>query len=246
MIRETPWHLRKPDHEHYRVFRNLVEIHAITQGWLSTIEKDQKRHTYLMPRVQTQNIDENLWMLEKLSSTYTPEDLDRLLDDQTPDELLGKLEKTIWIVHAWTLTELKKQTSAEEQSALGNLLEQSSWKSGRDCAQNRWKSLVEKPRESLQSLIHCFMDSPMHLHAERSPFLIRRATDSEVTLELLSCPHQSLFPEVRAQAVDLCALHTHWMRGFVYTLNTQAVADYHPSTGEKINCVLNWKKNLSH
>ena len=49
--------------------------------------------------------------------------------------------------------------------------------------------------------------------------VIRRALSDELMLESGYCPHRSPLPEVQDVADDLCAFHTHAIRGFAQALN---------------------------
>lgn len=165
-------------------------------------------------------------MLEAITRTTLPTELETLLDDSTPEELLSRLEYTIWAMQAWTYSNIFQKTPANERDALRNALEQSSWKAGRQCGQDRWAKLPKRYRNDIRDLLRTLQDSPLSGYPHRKAFLILRGTPQVVQLELLSCPHTSPYHEVQAIASPLCELHSHWMRGFLYGIHHQTLLEH--------------------
>jgi len=225
-MRENPWHIRRPTTEHYQRFRNLIDLHQLTCTWLEDLNLDQPTTPHQIKRVGIPGIAESLRVLENLTSRTVPKDLEDFLDESYPDELLDKLQQTIWVMHSWSLRSIFEQTPRDEWAALRNVLEQSSWKAGRDCCKRRWKQIPVYATKNLRGILAAFQDSPLSGYPKFSSFLIKRATAMELDLELLQCPHNSPFLEVETVADDLCPLHTHYMRGYVYHLNTTVLMDY--------------------
>lgn len=231
------WHRRVPTAEDRQRFKNIASIHAVTRSWLNEITPE--RQTHALSRIEAPGIQENLWLLEGLSDTHSPAALDTLLDDSSPNELLDRMERTAWIVQAWTLSSLFEKTPAGEKPALMNILAQSSWKCGRECAQQRWSRFPVKDRGDLRALLTAFLDSPICQTPSKKSLLVQRVTRESCQVDLLSCPHTSQYPEVKSLCDSLCELQSHWMRGFLYALNTQVHVDYQP--GEKqTRCSHHW------
>ncbi len=248
-MREYPWNVRRPSTQHYQRYRNLLDLHALTQQWLKDLNVERAPH--LLKRGVGSEVHETLWMLENLaeaatspnestgaSSADTGRGLSDILDDTTPDDVLGRLERTVYAVQAWTLAGILDRTPKEERRAILNQLEQSSWNAGRTCAQSRWPHLEPHSRSDLRGILCAFNDSPLAGAPERT-FLIRRAVSDELILELRACPHCLPYPEVQPSAPHLCNMHAFWIRGFAYSLNTRISIEYTPQT-ENVRCALRW------
>lgn len=249
--RTDPWHLRRPSTEDYQWFRNLVDLHMLTAEWLGSLKMEREATPHQLRRVLSPSVQESLWMLEKLTQSSIPNDLESLLDDSKPAEMLSRLEYTVWAVQAWTVMNILDKTPREERSAMRNVLEQSSWKSGRACAKRRWPEFPDGYRSDLRGILAAFRSSPFSGYPRHSTFLVKRATGSELQLELLGCPHQSRYLEVQAVADDLCHLQTHWMRGFAYALNPTVMLDYLPVQRSQFRarsgnrrCLQSWRFHL--
>ena len=237
--RHQKWHSRIPTNEQYQRFRNILDIHNLTRGWLTEIETSLNRQTYLLPRVKVPGVEENLWMLEKLSETYAASNLDQLLDESQPNELLDRLERTVWVTQSWTFQEIMGKTPEAETDAMLGLLEQSSWKSGRKSAAGRWPDLTKSSRENLRSILATFLQTHISASTLQDSLLIRRATPELCEFELLNCPHQSPFAEIKKAADSLCLQHYHWLKGFAYQLNTTVRSEYQPTQGSR-RCQQHW------
>jgi hypothetical protein len=122
-------------------------------------------------------------------------------------------------VQSYTLAKLLERAHDEESRVLRSVLEQTSWKSGRRCAEKRWSSLRPDIRRSMRRLVLTLSDTPFGGSPEHSGLLMARATDDEARFDLLRCAHQSSYNEVRLVADELCAFHAHWLKGFAYGLN---------------------------
>jgi hypothetical protein len=217
-IGSTPWHQRLATHSHHRRFEYLVELHRLTETWLRELQAARPAHS--LDRGLGPEIARNLWMLENPSERG----FEALLDDTSAEDVLSRLERTIWAAQAYTLAQLLERTEPSERSVLDSILEQISWKLGRAYAERRWSELPEESRNSLKALLLTFGDSPFgaapfgSAHEGRS-YLVLRATEKEAQIELHHCPHQSGYSEVKRIADELCAIHHHWTRGFAYGLH---------------------------
>jgi hypothetical protein len=234
-VREHPWHLRLPTAENYRWFKNLVDLHELTTQWIQEAQTD--RPSYTMTRGLSREVSENLWMLESLSALQ----LDQLLDDTLPQDTLGRLEHTIWAVQSWTVTHLYSKTNPNTNSSLDSILEQACWKLGKACVEARWPQLVKTQKLPLKNILLALNDSPFSGFPHGEGFLLRRATQNEIQVELRICPHQIHFTEVRPNSDQLCRLHAQWMRGFAYALNHRASLE-HVIQGPKSipRCIQRW------
>jgi hypothetical protein len=235
--------------KHHQWFARLISLNELTQAWLTELRIERPQH--VLSRGLSPEIARNLWMLEILSGTganattkgarTTSAILDSLLDDTAPEDILGRLEQTVWSVQAWTLMSCVEKAPAETRQALESILEQSSWKLGRRVGEMTWPDLPPTARQDLRGLLLAL--SPNMIIGSGDDFLLRRCVANEVQVELRACPHHSRFPETRPVADLLCRLHMHWMRGFVYALNSRVTVEHSsPSKkkGASTLCLQRW------
>jgi hypothetical protein len=231
-MRENPWHLRLPTTEHHQWFKNLVDLHELTTSWLKEVQTDRPSH--FLTRGLSTEVTENLWMLDSLSNTP----MEKLLDDTQPQDMLGRLEQTVWAFQSWTLTQLYgKTTPSSTRNALDSMLEQASWKLGRSCVEARWRELAQTGNQDLRDILLALNDSPFSGYPKGEGFLVRRAIAKEIQIELRCCPHQVQYQEVKPVADRLCRLHSHWMRGFAYALNNRVSVEH---LVQSPRCVQRW------
>ncbi len=109
------WNSRPITHKHRTWFKNLTEINEITSAWVSELKIERPSHSIArgLPREATQD----LWMVDNLGADGT---LESLLDDTATEDLLSRLERTVWSVQAWTLRFVAKAgaQALEEESAV--------------------------------------------------------------------------------------------------------------------------------
>lgn len=179
-----------------------------------------------LKRVLSPGTRENLDILESLTQTSDPSELENLLDNSYPEEMLLELEHTVLTIQAWSLRSIISRTPAQERSALNNSLEQTSWLCGRNCSQQRWTLIPDFQRNDMCSVLAALQDSPLSGYPHGNAFLVRRSTSTEAQIELLNCPHRMPHPDVTPIADELCLLHTDWIRGFVYGINTKIILKY--------------------
>jgi hypothetical protein len=215
-----PWNQRKALLTHHRWFRNLTDFQSITRSWLE--ESQGKRAPHQVERVAAAHFPENFKFLETLPDAR----LESLLDDTTPEDLLNRLEYSVWAAQAWTFASLMNHMAADEKEKLQSVLEQATWKQGRLVAEKRW-SLAEK--QDLRALFLTLVDSPVALSLGEDAFLLRRGLSDDLEFEFRFCPHFSRFPEVKPVADELCFLHSAWIKGYIYGLNTQVKIEYRPA-----------------
>ncbi|MCM2279524.1 MAG: hypothetical protein NDJ89_15720 [Oligoflexia bacterium] len=224
-MREYTWNSRAADHHHHRRFKKLIGLHELTMAWVRELRIERAPH--LLARGLSPDVADQLWVLDALDADSR---LDPLLDDTAPEDVLGRLERTVWSVQAYTLSRLIEKTSLAEQPALEGALEQASWKLGRRVAEIRWKELPEEARADLRALVPAASGAPFLDVPEGEGLLVKRALRGEAAFEFLACPHRrSQFPDVASIASELCALHAQWLRGFAYGLNHRISAENAPS-----------------
>jgi hypothetical protein len=233
-MREYPWHQRKALLKHHRWFRNLVDFHSITRAWIEESHLNQSAH----PQASLQDLDD-LKLLETLPDAR----LELLLDDTSPEDLLGRLEYAVWSVQGWTYSTLfERQNGAKDAAgALASKLEQATWKQGQSVAEKRWNRIGEDSRSDLRAIFLTMIDSPIALSLGEDAFLLKRGLSSHVEFEFRACPHESRFPEANPASNELCALHSAWVRGYLYGLNPKAQLEYFPRTASRPRCSQIWK-----
>jgi hypothetical protein len=240
-IGAAPWHERLATHSHHRRFGYLVELHRLTETWLHELQLARPAHS--LHRGLDPQIARDLWMLENPAERG----LEKLLDDTPVNDVLARLERTIWAAQAYTLGQLLERTGTEERSVLDSILEQSSWKLGRAYAEKQWQNLSPSSRHDLRKVLLAFADTPLGTSPftssnEGRSFLVLRATEKEARIELHHCAHRSVYSEVQRIANELCTIHFHWTRGFAYGLHPQLRVSQlntptdHPSS----RCGLHW------
>jgi hypothetical protein len=233
-MRENPWHLRLPTTEHFQWFKNLVTLHELTLAWLQELRLDPSLEPYT--RGLNPQVSENLWMLNQLSK----KNMSDILDDTLPEDLLGRLEHCIWAVQASTLQILAGKNSENYSNPQKeNSLEQISWKFGIAAVEARWPELVRKGCKDLRDILLAMNDSPFAGYPRGGGFLVRRAIQTEIQLELRACPHQSHYYEVKSVADHLCRLHAYWIRGFAHALNKKVQIEH---VVQSPRCLQRWSQ----
>jgi len=218
-MQTQPWHIRLPLHEHYQKFKNLIDLHAMVQSWLKSLEMNPSEVTYTLTRALSPRIQEKISAIESLIPTSDPSALDQILDENLPEELLTQMDQIIWAVQGWTLRRILEKTKKDDQASVLHVLEQASWRNGRRCSENRWEGLKSDSFNSLNSVLLAFRDSPLGASHARNPFLVKRSTPSEISMIHLECPRKTSREELKPVMKEACNLHNHWIRGFVYGIN---------------------------
>jgi hypothetical protein len=229
-MREQPWHLRRPSLQHRRSFENLVVLHGMTEGWINELKQLQGPNRWEGPSLITRGLSGdvagNLWLLDALKDLGG---FEGILDDTKPEDLLLRLQRTVWAAQAWTLRMLEERTNGNERQVLLSVLQQSSWKYGRKMGETRWPHAVGQGTEAwrfdLRAILLAAEDTAIAPYPNPEMFLIQRAVQSEASVELLACPHQSTYPEVLPQADLMCLLHSRLLQGYAYSINTNLVVE---------------------
>jgi hypothetical protein len=225
------WDKRLFSHKHEHWFRNLVHFHELTCSWLKELKIERPSH--FISRGVPADAAESLLMLESLQETQ----IDWLLDDTQPDDTLGRLEHTVWVTQAWALKDVFSKADEKKRAALSGIFEQSAWKLGRQYSANKWSNIKNKLGSNLKTLVPLLSTTPFCGFPKKNPFLIKRAIDQELIIELNHCPHRSEIREVLSEADELCLIHTQWLRGFVYELENSITVE---SSHSKPRCTLRW------
>lgn len=236
MLRPYPWHQRKALLKHHRWFRNLVDFHAITRAWIDEGKLDPSTNPYL---------SDDLKLLETMPDAR----LEALLDDTSPDDLLGRLEYSAWAVQGWTYSTLFSRLHSgsnplANSEALSSMLSQATWKQGKAVAEKRWSRIGEDSRDDLRAIFLTLIDSPVALSLGEDAFLLKRGLAHELEFEFRACPHISRFPEEIPASAELCKLHSTWIQGYLYGMNNRAQLEYIPQSASSPRCSQIWRFNV--
>ncbi len=239
-MREHTWNSRLASTQHFRWYRDLRDLHALTRHWSQRLSVDSIRtagaEAKRLPFPET---------LELLRSLEAPETrLSTLLDDTLPEDSLGRLDHVVRAVQSDTLQLASQKFAAQ---TLGTLAE-TTFDAGKSCADERWNSVPSQASQNdselhgnLRGILSMTEGSPIF---GRGSLLSLRSLPNELKLEVLDCPHTSHLAETRTQADTLCALHVEWLKGFLSALNPEIRVDYeagssHGGHSEK-RCRLTW------
>lgn len=203
------WNERIPTLEQERRFRRLIALHSMTDAWISRVSKGNEP-AHRMERISRVNLNPNLWLFEKSRIDQLPLELRNLVGAQSIDGFLDELREFIWIIQASTLETIFSATT--ESGDIRNVLEQTSWNSGKSFAESVWGgtgdfAVKESTRAFLQS----------HPYSGKS-FMTGRITERESVLIWKHSPLQDPAVKDSPVAATLCELHEHFIRGFFYAL----------------------------
>lgn len=225
-MNENPWNLRRPNLDHFREFRQLLDLQDLTRTWLAALERELPG----LPKALSTDLNlaallESISILDRVAGESFDSDssreLDDYLDDQLPSELLASLERKVWAVHAWTLIKIGEEESTENRDVLSAILRQSSWGAGREASRKRWEIFPDEWSGDLRALFTAAMDSPFLKPFPTPSFVVKRSLPDEIELLLLRNPYLSEFQEVLDVAPKLLPLHEEWLRGFLFHLNSK-------------------------
>jgi hypothetical protein len=225
--REHPWNIRRVSHRHLHDQRNLLDLQALTLAWTTppaAPETEPDATDPLAPR-----------------SPATPADplaLEAALEDDTwPDDVLQRQEAE---VHRAQLHALSARL------ADGDRLAELSYHAGQEAASRRW--MQADPAEGSiapadkRALLLALYHSPLGGRLGREAFLVRRALITEVSVELLQCPHRLAAAKPRggenpALVDELCRQQFSWLKGYFNFLNPALVPVLSRPRGR---CVVSW------
>ena len=179
------------------------------------------RPGYFLKRGPGYEITADLRLLDSLARSS----LSDLIDDTSAEDILWRLENSVWVVQGYTLLNLIGRTTPEDKAALHTMLEQISWKTGRELAEKYSKQIPIMWHEDLRALLPILQDKYLAENGCMNPLLVSRATGCELQLELLTCPHRSKYEEIRLIADELCNLHAHRLRGCAYFFDSRILME---------------------
>jgi hypothetical protein len=236
-MRDYPWNQRTALLKHHRWFRNLMDFHSITRAWIEECQPKGGATPQHSP-----HYSEDLKLLETLPDAR----LELLLDDTSPEDLLTRLEHSVWSVQGWTYSTLSdrqggKGATPAAASTLWSTLEQATWKQGQAVAEKRWQRIGESSRSDLRAIFLTMIDSPIALSLGEDAFLLKRGLPTHIEFEFRACPHDARFPETTSSTDELCALHSAWIRGYLYGLNPKAQLEYLGRNADRPRCSQIWK-----
>ena len=221
----TPWNERKTRLEDELRYQNLIDIHGLTQAWLTELSPSADSHKLNLHKIERTlrpELTQSLWLLEKLKLDQLSPDLSTLVDSTTAEELLNELEETIWIVQTTTL-ENALETS-KDKVGLMNLLEKVTWHYSKKIAEKRWPHFQSQdPLECFQA----FRDSPL---ATAQGFLLEGHHGHECSFYWVSSPLSRESVSRSPTILELCRIYHEFMRGYFYSLCRSVRLYFVPST----------------
>lgn len=219
-MRENPWHLRQPTLVHFKWFKNLIELHRLTYEWVSRLHPNPPPCGFFVKKGAIHpETEKAIQILSNVLPNLPEVDLEGVIHDALPDAFLEVFQHAVWRIQADSLETLYQSISPEEVRSLESSLEEIAVRQGATCAQGRWHHLSAEFTQDLPHLFQVMKDSPFSGALHKSPFLWKRISSNKAEGELLFCPHQLGYPEIKAVANALCHLHSQWMLGFLLALN---------------------------
>jgi len=201
------WSERKSTLEQERKFKRLITLHTLTDAWIQTLTPKAPA-SHRIERMARVTLNPNLWQFEKARLDHLPLHLEELVGAQEIDTFLNELKETIWIIQASTLE--SAETGASDSAELKNVLEQASWGHGKLHAESIWGP---RGNFSLEEGFQAFMET--HVYGT-GIFLPERISSREITLIWRHSPLHDPALKNSSSVHLLCALHQHWIKGFLY------------------------------
>jgi hypothetical protein len=232
------WNTRNPKLEDERRYQRLVEIHQLTQTWLTELEPKTSATAEKSHRLE--RFVQNLWLLEKVRLDQLPPQLDSVIDATTVPEFLGHLEEDIWLVQMAVLDNALKNTS--DPAGLINLLEQTSWQYGKTIAEKYWPAFEENQKKlnewNAASFFKALNASPL---SGVNHFLAERQTQNEFSFFWIKSPLAKPSLNLNSNVLVLCQLYHQFLRGFFYGLARSVVVEVTPTS---LGSQKTWRINL--
>jgi hypothetical protein len=203
-----------------------------------------REHPWNIRRISHRHLHDqrNLMDLQLLTQAWAPEgapvtspfDHEPSLEDDTwPEDVLTRLETEI--------RRLQLRTLGERFRESGPLAERS-YQAGQEAASKRW--MQSDPSEGSiapadkRALLLALFHSPLGGRLGPHAFLLRRSLVTEVSVELLQCPHRLASPQSAPETIDeLCRQQFNWLRGYFGFLNPALTPAYSRPHGR---CVVSW------
>lgn len=177
------------------------------------------------------------WGCEGIANPFDQEP--SLEDDTWPEDVLLRLEHQIRALQLQAIGARRTES-----------LDELSYQAGQESASRRWTQ--SDPTEGSiapadkRALLLALYHSPLSGRLGPAAFLIRRTLITEVSVELLNCPHRQAEASraagaglsTPAEAVDaLCLQQFHWLRGHFNYLNPAITLSASRPGGR---CVVSW------
>ena len=204
------WLSRIPNAKDFIYFRELRELHRITEEWtveLKSPELPELKDQIALARKNQLPGSDHLWVFE----VWDERPLEDLIDDLSVQGFLAEIEMAIHSLQKQALSialDQKPQDSEAFKITLSRL-EQASWKSGRRAAEALWKNTSPRLLTDLKSVFLCTLENATHPGKGLYAYVLNRVAEKHIELDLIDCHH----------VTELCLLHFHWLKGFVYGLN---------------------------
>jgi hypothetical protein len=215
-----PWHIRQPSFEEERRYFRLIALHQLTERWMREISRKDELG-FQIERTSRPVLKQNLWLLEKIKLDELPPSLYDMVDAPTVGEFLDDLEELIWIVQSSTLENML--THAHDRISLMNVLEKSSWQTGRQYAESKWSPFQAN---HIRSYFDAIATSPL---GGQQAFVLERLTDQECSFYWMKSPHDRPAVSRSPEIVAHCQLYHEWIRGFFYGLSRSLRFDILPT-----------------
>jgi predicted RNase H-like HicB family nuclease len=212
MTMDHAWNERPSTFEQERRFRRLTALHTLTDAWIHAIHPEEES-SYRIARMERVTLNQNLWLFEKSRLDALPLRLEHLVGAMEIDAFLDELRDTIWIIQASTIENVLSQR--EDPAEIATVLQQASWKHGRDYAESIWGTDGGMSRESA-------FDALMQSHIyEPQSFWLERKSTQEISFLWKKSPYQIGILKTSTALSHLGATHEHWIKGFIYGVSRQ-------------------------
>ena len=209
------------------------------------IRRVSHRHLHDQRNLMDWHLLAQAWAPDAITNPFERET--SLEDDTWPEDVLSRLETEIRSSQHHVLRD--RLTESEQ-------LAERSFQAGAEAAQKRWMQsdagegsvAPADKRALLLALYH----SPLGGRLGPAAFLIRRSLVTEVSVELLRCPHRlaekqtgtpgeraSPSPSTAPPALtdELCRQQFHWLRGYINFLNPAITLAHSHQRG---HCWVSW------
>jgi hypothetical protein len=212
MSPEHVWNERPSTFEQERRFRRLTALHTLTDAWIHEIHPEEES-SYRIARMERVTLNQNLWMYEKSRLDELPLRLEQLVGAMGIDEFLDELRDTIWIIQASTMENALSQGA--DPAEISTVMQQASWKHGRDYSESIWGT---EGRMSRESAFEALIQSNFY---EPQAFWLERKSNQEISFLWRKSPYQIGILRTSAVLPHLSSAHEHWIKGFIYGVSRQ-------------------------
>jgi len=215
------WLKRTPSAKDRLRYRCLIELHQITLEWITELKLPDLQKQIAMATEKTLPGSDHLWVFESWESAR----FEDVIDDLSPGDFLTEVEKAIQSIQKQVLdlALIHQPKGSEEFKVILSRMEQASWRSGRRTAELLWKDTQPQLLRDLKAIFLSTIETAIHPGKGLDAYLFSRVAAQRIELDLIDCPHHWVLQFHHAD--ELCWLHFHWLRGFVYALNPAVQID---------------------